>query len=195
MSLSKKDLRLEMLSRRQAMSPELVRENGLIIQEHIMGLKLWQEAKRVLLYMPVKNEVATAQLLGDALAGQKALLLPRCRRDRAGSMDLAEISSLGQLSRGLFDIPEPDAALCPSLPPSGWNLDLAVIPGVAFDRQGFRLGYGGGYYDRFLAELAGRYKTVTIGLAYSFQVLDALPADQWDTPVNMLCLEKGVIEL
>ena len=195
MSLSKKDLRLEMISRRQAMSPELARESGLLIQEHIMGLKLWQEAKRVLLYMPVKNEVATTELLRNALAKQTALLLPRCRRDRAGSMDLAEISSFDQLSRGLFDIPEPDAALCPSLPPSGWNLDLAVIPGVAFDRHGYRLGYGGGYYDRFLSALAGGYKTVTVGLAYSFQVLDALPTDKWDTPVNMLCLEKGVIEL
>lgn len=91
---------------------------------------------------------------------------------------------------------EPDPLACPALPPghAEFKPDLIIVPGVGFDMQGNRLGFGAGYYDRYLAHPSMK-DTVKIGFAYSFQILPELPADPWDVRMNALCSEKELIWL
>lgn len=193
--MDKKDFRLEMLRERQALGRDEVSRRSRIIQERLLELPEWREAERVLLYMPVRNEVDVLLLLSEAWSRNMTVLLPRCRRDRAGIMDIAQVHGLDDLSVGLFNIMEPCEDRCPGLGPEEWDLDMAVIPGLAFDQRGYRLGYGGGYYDRFLPRAAETKKTVLAGLCFSFQLVEALPADDWDTPMNLICTEDQLVRI
>ena len=102
-------------------------------------------------------------------------------------MDIACAACEDELTPGPYSIMEPDAATCPAV--TMCSPDLAIIPGVCFDRRGHRLGFGGGYYDRLLAtdDMRG---TLTIGLGYTFQLVDKLPTQPWDKTVNIICTEE-----
>lgn len=109
-------------------------------------------------------------------------------------MCLAPCACAADLKPGRYGIAEPDPARCPAIDmdaASTFAPDLAVIPGVAFDQQGNRLGHGAGYYDRFLAHPA-MARTALVGLAYTFQIVPALPVAPWDRPVHALCTEEGL---
>ncbi len=189
MTMAKQDERKKLLEQRRALPEEQVRAMSQIIQERILELDAWKQAEEVLLYMPVRNEVDTKLLLEDAWGRGVRVLLPRCRRDRAGIMDPAAAACFDDIKLGMLNIPEPDPETCPVA--KDWSPDVALIPAVAFDRRGYRLGYGGGYYDRFLA-LHAMKNSLLIGLGYSFQLVDTLPTDQYDTPVKMLCTEESI---
>ncbi|KAF5029345.1 5-formyltetrahydrofolate cyclo-ligase [anaerobic digester metagenome] len=113
-------------------------------------------------------------------------------------MCLAPCACAADLKPGRYGIAEPDPTRCPAIDmnaepgsASSFAPGLAVIPGVAFDRQGNRLGHGAGYYDRFLAHPA-MARTALVGLAYAFQIVPALPVAPWDRPVHALCTEEGL---
>jgi 5-formyltetrahydrofolate cyclo-ligase len=97
------------------------------------------------------------------------------------------VDGLDQVRLGRFGILEPDPGACRMA--GGTPPEVAVVPGVAFDRRGFRLGFGGGYYDRLFARQETA-RTLRIGLAYDFQVVDRLPAEPWDQPMHALCTPK-----
>ncbi|MBF0514131.1 MAG: 5-formyltetrahydrofolate cyclo-ligase [Desulfovibrionaceae bacterium] len=115
----------------------------------------------------------------------------RCRPGEPGIMDLACPRCEEHLIPGAYGILEPDPAACPS--ELGASAELIVVPGLAFDRRGCRLGCGGGYYDRLLAcpQFAS---TLTIGAAYAFQVVETLPQEPWDVRLRAICSENEYIE-
>ena len=112
----------------------------------------------------------------------------------AGTMRFLPCRGEGDLVPGRFGIPEPRPAADSLGTPEGWPPDLIVVPGLAFDRQGHRIGSGGGYYDRFFAA-PSMADCVRIGLAYGFQVLDTIDPDAWDKPVTALATEGGLLWL
>ena len=211
-------LRRAMLARRAALPPDEVARLGHAAQDALLTSPAWQAARQVLLYVAVRNETATARLLDAAWADGKQVLLPRCvtsapassanaaasgstsapTADCDNEMCLAPCACAADLKPGRYGIAEPDPARCPAIDmdaapgsASSFAPDLAVIPGVAFDRQGNRLGHGAGYYDRFLAHPA-MVLTALVGLAYAFQIVPALPVAPWDRPVHALCTEEGL---
>ena len=165
-------------------------------QERILGLAQWQTARQVLLYSPVRGEIDTRLLFEAALAAGKQTLFPRCISPRAagyaGCMELAPCTGPEQLIPGSFKIPEPSPHHCPPLAAEQLKLDLALIPGVAFSRKGERLGYGGGYYDRFFAANL-QPCCLFIGFCAGFQLLDSLPSEPWDLKVDAVCTEEEII--
>lgn len=189
----KQRLRTDMTIRRAAQSPALIREKGALAQRALLDCDAWQKSRQVALYMAVRGEMPTDMLLAEAWNAGRQVLLPRCRKGEIGAMEFVPCASLEDLETGSFGIPEP----LPRLPALDWNHpdlipDVLVAPGVAFDRRGFRLGYGAGYYDRALARQRER---LSVGLAFAWQVLEALPAEPWDCPVTCLCTEEGIIWL
>lgn len=197
-------LRRAMLARRAALPPDEAARLGHAAQDALLASPAWRNARQVLLYVAVRNEAATARLLDAAWADGKQVLLPRCvtpaspTADCDNEMCLAPCACAADLKPGRYGIAEPDPARCPAIdmdaaPGSAPNFapDLAVIPGVAFDRRGNRLGHGAGYYDRFLAHPA-MARTALVGLAYAFQIVPALPVAPWDRPVHALCTEEGL---
>lgn len=192
----KRRIRQEMAARRAAQPVAQARQRGLAAQGALLDHALWREARQVALYMPIRGEVDTALLLREAWDAGRQVALPRCGADGPGQMDFVLCAGPEDVSPGRFGILEPVA----SLPPLAWEgegsgvfaPDVLVVPGVAFDRQGRRLGYGGGYYDRALSRM-GRRGGWRVGLAYAWQVCARLPSDDWDCPVNCLCTEEGLV--
>lgn len=150
---------------------------------------VWKNARAVALYAAVRGETGTSALLAAAFASGKQVLLPGCA-NADGQMELLLCSGPHALQTGAYGIPEPVVEASGggrAAEPPG----LIVMPGVAFDREGYRLGMGGGYYDRFLARPENR-ACPRIGFAYAFQIVDRLPRESWDMPVHALCTEKGL---
>lgn len=188
----KKLLRQEYLTRRRGLSVDAARAQALAAQSALLNAPQWKEARQVAVYMPIRGEMDTALLLEDAWARKVQVLLPRCVPGATGRMDFVPCDSRARLKQGVFGIWEPDPD-CAALP---WDKDilcpdLVVVPALAFDAQGFRLGYGGGYYDRALGHPCFAL-TRTVGLNYAACCGAPLPHEAWDYPVQALCTEEGL---
>ena len=179
-------MRKEMLAKRQAFSPQDAAAASAAVTARVMALPQWQRAREVLAYLPVKGELDTRALAEQLLRDGRRLLLPRCRDKAPGCLDLGRIDRLSEAAPGHFGIPEPPADRC--RPPEDFAPDLILVPGLAFDLAGKRLGFGGGYYDRLLAlpMAAGAF---VVGLGYAFQLVPLLPAEAWDRPMDAVVTE------
>ncbi len=186
----KSNLRKRLLAERRTLAPATAAEASRRACARILDTAVWRRAEQVLLYMAVRNEVDASPLFEDLRSRGVCVLLPRCRKDEPGELDLGRVDAPGQARRGAFGIPEPDQNAC--RPPEAFSPNVIVVPGVGFDRRGGRLGFGGGYYDRLLSKPCMREAT-HIGLAYAFQVLDELPAEPWDRPLHAVATEKEML--
>jgi 5-formyltetrahydrofolate cyclo-ligase len=178
----KRALRESMLVARAALSERAVAQKSAVIQGRLLGLDEFRHARLVHCYVGVKaGEVRTDRILAETLRSGRRLALPRIEGDR---LIHHEIRSTEELVPARFGLYEPPSS-APRIDPA--EIDLVVVPGLAFDRAGNRLGFGKGYYDRFLGEArAGK-----VALLYAVQLLDEVPADEHDVPVDMLVTEKG----
>ncbi|GAB6060252.1 5-formyltetrahydrofolate cyclo-ligase [Desulfonatronum parangueonense] len=187
--MSKRILRSRLTARRRSMQAEDALRRSHAVQERVRELPNWEAMRTVLVYLPFQNEVDTWELIHELWGRGVQTLAPCCRPDCPGEMDFYRFRSPEDLLPGSYSIPEPDPGRCSMVDPL--ICDCILTPGVAFDRQGFRLGFGGGYYDRLLA-LTG-VEVLTIGMAYDFQVLDDLPREPHDQSVQVLCTDKETI--
>ncbi len=138
-------------------------------------------------YYPVGSEISTAEIIDYALRKGIIVAFPKCL-DGNGTMDFFAADDLkNQLSEGMYSIMEPDISKCSKAVFS--KNSVCIVPGLAFDRLGYRLGYGKGYYDRFLCEFKGK----SIGLCYNECLCDNLPYDKYDCKVDMIITEKEII--
>lgn len=184
-SAAKKMLRREMLRKRQACDSGMLKLRSRLCQANLLESRLWLKARSVALYAAIRDEVETGMLLECALKTGKQVFLPRIADPAQGAMRLAPCNSVAELTPGIWNIPEPPDG------PEPESLDLIVMPGLAFDSAGRRLGYGGGYYDRYLdsrPDLAAH----RAGLCLSFQIVEAVPADKWDARVDSICSERAL---
>ena len=151
----------------------------------LQSLPVFKQASVIAGFYPIKSEVNLIPLLAQTLAEGKVLLLPRCRAD--GTLVFHRVKRLSDLVPGTYGIPEPSVH-SPVVEPA--LIDLILVPGLAFDRGGFRIGYGKGYYDRLLPLLRG--DCITCGVAFSLQLADCVPLEPFDLPVQLLVSERGV---
>ncbi len=155
------------------------------ILEGILSLPEYAGADVVYAYVSKAAEPDTAELIRAALAAGKRVAVPRCLPETAG-MDFFEIASPEDLAPGAYGVREPVPGRCRPVRLSGKA--VCVVPGLGFDLRGYRLGYGKGYYDRFLAGFGG----FTIGPCYSGCVRRSIPRGFYDRPVDVLVTEKYV---
>jgi len=160
----------------------------LAVQQALLGSSAWKEAERVVLYASFASEVRTDLLLRQAWAGGKEVFLPRCRPGESGRMDMILCRSGEDLEVSPMGMAEPRLSQNSRFL-DGRGKALVVVPALAFDRRGFRLGYGGGYYDRFLDGEA----FFSVGLTVRELVAELLPREPWDRPVSALCTEEGML--
>ena len=191
--LAKSELRPRLRARRSALreGPEGAGRCRRM-QRRLLAGDLWSRSRRVVLYCAVKGEPDTALLLEAAWRSGREVFLPRCRPGQPGEMDLAACAGSEELRISGFGIPEPElnaeSRLLSEAELQAGEETLLVVPGLAFDRRGHRLGYGGGYYDRLLARAA----CSSVGLCFGELVLPELPLDAWDRAVSFLCTEDGL---
>ena len=143
---------------------------------------IFQQGETILAYMPIKGEADLTALLDRH--PEKQWILPRIIPEEDHRMVFHPYDA-ARLARHPFGMAEPAADL-PTIPPEA--MQLALVPGLAFDRRGWRLGYGGGYFDRFLKSFAG----TSVGIAFHALFLDSLPHDQFDFPVQWILTENGI---
>lgn len=185
----KKQLRAEHLARRRSLPADEKAARDQQITSLFVSLTSYRYAETLLLYYPRADEIDTLEILSVALAGGKRVALPCTNRD--GTMIFRYISSENDLIPGNFNIPEPSPDCEPFDPDVAAKGTLMILPGLAFDRSGYRLGYGKGYYDRYLENRS----IATAGLIYSDFVSPKLPRGRYDLPVQFLVTEKGVIRV
>lgn len=159
-------------------------------QERLINSDWFREAGTILIYMAFRGEVRTQMIATAAGAAGKRLCLPRVQSRTRRLVLHAYSGDPTTLAEGAFGIREP----AQDWPEVGFSeVDLVVAPGVAFDLGGYRLGYGGGYYDRTLVEVrAGNPAVRVVGLAYEFQVLGSLPVEEHDMRLDGLVTERAL---
>ncbi|MGI0004839.1 MAG: 5-formyltetrahydrofolate cyclo-ligase [Nitrososphaera sp.] len=170
-------MRRQMLERRNSLATGQVEEQSRLVQGHVIASKEFAHAKVIGAYHAAGSEVRTSMIIDTAVKQGKKVALPRTEGDRMVFYELA-----GGLVEGKFGIMEPR----PTTPVDG--IDLIIVPGVAFDLKGCRVGYGKGYYDRFLS----MQHSFSMGLAYSFQILDELPRGRFDRRIAAVATESGI---
>ena len=182
--MSKQLIRQRLLNQRQQLEGSSCARHSAAVQGYILDSKVYAAADSVALYASVHNEVQTDLVLDSALVAGKTVCYPRLENEK---IVFIEVSSLDDLKPGRFGVPEPQGQK--NILPE--NLDLVLVPGVAFDSQGHRLGYGFGCYDRALALCRN---TDFIGLAYAFQVVKHLPSEEHDIRLDYLATECEMLE-
>jgi len=174
------------MPKRRAFSHDMWMASSRIAQNNLLSLREYLSAGCIALYAAVHQEVDTNLICSSALESAKRVLYPAIYGDE---MLFRQVESLDSLRKGAFGIPEP--------PPTGMDHladepDLIVVPGVAFDLSGQRIGYGKGYYDRFLKH-PGR-KACLVGLCHDFQLIDeTIPADMHDIQMNIIVTDRRIV--
>lgn len=183
---SRKCLRAEAIRRRDNI-PRTIRSE--LSQRIINRVINWIEGNTVIavqIYLSMRSEVETDGLLDYLFASKKIALAPLMDVKRRTLTPYRISHSKTDFVSHPYGMREPDRKTCPSYPPD--EIDLIIVPGVAFDRKGNRIGYGGGFYDRFLPRCP---QAVWIGLAYQAQIIsDTLP-QPWDIPLQHIVTEDG----
>jgi len=175
-------LRQNLLARRRALPAEQRAEQNAAIVRRIRDSARWRTARTIVAYASLPEEVDTWPLLQAALREGKKLVLPRIERRDIEWHAVTGLARGSDLTEGPFGILEPAPAAQRWRPMPGDEPVLWLIPGVGYDRCGTRLGHGAGYYDRALRGAQARRNSV--GLAYSCQRVDIIPAAPWDWPVE-----------
>ncbi len=190
----KQGLRQSIIAARQKLAAEERIELSRKITIRILNLQSYKQAKTVLVYMSFGAEFATGALLQHALAEGKQVLLPRVN-SATNQLDLYRIRDLQQdLAPGAWDIPEPIIARCSQIEALE-QLDFILLPGVAFGRDGSRLGYGGGFYDKLLARIAqSEGHPALAAAAFGMQLINGIPQEATDRKVEWLLTENEVID-
>ena len=175
--LTKQKIRSKILMRLKIQKEENRDRKSRIIKEKLFRTKVFKRAKKVMFYIALKGEVDTKEMIKEAQRQGKIVTVPVCKRDSL-SLRPGILDEHAKLKIGPYGVHEPVEEQCTRLK----NLDLVIVPGLAFDKKGNRIGRGKGYYDRFLGKLPK--KTHSIGLAFEFQILPNVPVLTHDVSVT-----------
>lgn len=183
--MNKQELRKRYLAMRKGHPQEQLRTAGEQICARVMALGEVDAAKCIMTYLSFGGEVDTYALVERLCAMQKTVCAPLCNTSDA-TMEAYQIGGIASLTKGAYGIlePKPEQLILPE------EMDCILVPGCAFGRNFHRIGYGKGYYDRFLPRAKNAVK---IGLCYDFSLVENLTADPMDIPVDIIVTEKEVL--
>ncbi len=182
----KTQIRHNYLKQRDSMENAQIRALGARIRSNFKasGLSKVPEGASVMLYASFRNEADTWGIIDDLTAAGVTVLLSRTRK---AGLEVYEYKGRESLKRNSFGILDPDPEVCP--PGDLEKVSLVIVPGVVFDRRGGRVGFGAGYYDRFLPKVP---QAVKVGLCYENQIIGNVPTDDNDIPMDYLLTEEGL---
>jgi 5-formyltetrahydrofolate cyclo-ligase len=183
--MPKRNLRHQMLARRRGIDVAEYRAASLLVQRAFMSTSEFRRAKVLALYHAVHNEVATSLVHAAALADGKTVIYPVVT---GGSLVFRQVVDDKDLHAGTYDIREP-LAVCPEV--AIGEAEAVIVPGVAYDLRGQRIGYGKGYYDKVLHQLEGQGRL--IGFCFDFQVVEELKGEPHDVQMDIIITDRRVI--
>ena len=174
--MNKQELRKSIREQKRAMTEAQIQEKSRLLGQLFAASALYRNAKTIYGYMPYNQEVRTVPMLEQAIRDGKRVAIPKCYGDE---MRFIFMEDLSQVEKGYAGIPEPveDAPIADD------ETALVLMPGLAFDPEGHRIGYGGGFYDKFLAKEPNH---PTLALCYDFQMMEKLETEEFDIPVDQV---------
>jgi 5-formyltetrahydrofolate cyclo-ligase len=188
--MTKLDIRKKLLALREQLSPDARAANSATITERLSQLSEYRQAETVLGYMNFGAEFASELWIRQVLADGKRLALPRVNH-HTSQLGLYWVDDLeNQLAPGLWGIREPIVERCERLDTLN-EVEFVLLPGVAFARDGARLGYGGGFYDKLLARMT--HQPVLVAAAFALQVVEQIPQEATDMKVEWIITEQETI--
>ena len=187
--MDKRAFRETIFQQRDALTAEQIREKSLKIADQLYSLSLYIQAGTVMFFLSFRSEVDTRPAVEKSMALGKQVCIPKAIPKTREMIPSQLLDWEQDLVPGAYDIPEPRPEKLRPVEPA--QIDLLIVPGVAFDLRGNRLGYGGGYYDRFFPLL--RPKIPLVALAFELQIVSAVPVEEWDRQVHCIVTENRVI--
>lgn len=188
-TLAKSDIRKTILDKRNSISPLDIVNNSRIISNSVISTKEYQSSFSVGIYYSIGSEVKTFDIIKHSLENKKEIALPRVIDSTKIQFfkimeDKFEKIKFTKGKYGIFENSMSTTIID--------KIDLLIIPGIAFDLKGYRIGYGKGYYDRFLS--LGKSKCI-MGLSYESQIINGIPNNEHDIPVDIIITEKKIIRI
>lgn len=183
----KDEIRAEYSARRASMDPAEKKRRDDAICRAATALASFRYAEYVLLYAATENEIQIQAIAEEALARGKKIAFPRCDKE-SHTMQYHLVSSLDELAQDSYGILEPPQENPIYDPENDLGSAVCFVPGLVYDKAGYRLGYGKGFYDRYLSHFSG----CTLGVVYSDYILPTVPRGRFDVSVDILLTEKGV---
>ena len=174
--MDKTALRKEIREKKRAMTPEQIEKASYALAQQFFATSYYREAKTLYGYLPYNQEVRTEPILLQALKDGKKVAVPKVYGD---TMRFIYLEDLNGIEKGYAGIPEPVA----DEPVAADETALVLMPGLAFDKEGHRIGYGGGFYDKFLSAAPDH---PTVARSYDFQMLPNLETEEFDVPVDLV---------
>ena len=187
MNMTKNELRQKYRALRDSFGEEFIQNASLLACENLKNSKIFADSDIVLLYYPVKNEISPLPIVDFCLKTEKTVAFPVCQKE-SSTLIFKRISTIGDLSQSSFGLFEPNES-CETVTPT--KNTVCIVPALLFSRDGHRIGYGKGYYDRFLTDFEG----ISVGFSYSALVLDKIAHEKHDIPLDMIINESEVLKI
>lgn len=181
----KKEIRKNMIKLRDSFDCDELNKLSRQIVKNVINWTKYKVSNTIMLYSSIKSEVRINDLIKKGIEDKKIVMLPKTIKDDKELFPCI-IEDINELEVGNYGILEPKGNKVLDKD----SIDIILVPGVAYDYNGFRIGYGAGYYDRFLKD----YKGIKAGVCYSFQVIDDVFHDSYDINMDYLITEKGIIK-
>lgn len=181
----KGDLRKCMKEKRAALSEEEALQKNQAIHSKLLASSVLEEAEKILVYLSFDHEIDTRPLIDRWLEEKRQVYVPVMEAETRSIFPVRIFEGYRNLPKNNYGIQEPSLDEASVLDVG--QLDLVIVPGLAFDKLGNRLGYGGGYYDRFIPKLSETAKTVA--LCYGFQLVEEVPVDPFDQKIQLILTE------
>lgn len=188
--MKKKDLRKIHLTIRNRLNQEEIKEKSKKIFENLSAFPNFKAKNNIMTYVSFGTEVYTHRFIEDSISKGKNIVVPLCDPSTKELILSSVLDMREDLKRSNFGILEPKKGSLRLF--SQKNLEIILVPGLAFTEGGTRLGYGGGYYDRFLSTISK--KIPKIALAFELQIVKDLPEDSYDVPMDYIFTEKRIIQ-
>ncbi|MGI5901771.1 MAG: 5-formyltetrahydrofolate cyclo-ligase [Desulfitobacteriia bacterium] len=185
--LTKETARSSRLQCRKSLTTEERHLKSMAIQKIVFSLPGYKDSSTVMVYLDFQEEVETTAIAENILETGKRLIIPFCQGQEILPCQIVDLTR--DIQKGKFGIREPRAGRLNPVDPR--EIDLVLVPGVAFDSQGNRVGFGRGYYDRFLPQL--RADTLLVGLAFSCQMAEKIEVEEHDVRMSLIVTEDGII--
>lgn len=187
--LNKKNIREEIIDKRNNLILDIKQNYDSLIFEEIINSEIYKKSKKIFTYISFGSEVDTIKLINYSFSNNKEVYVPKINKQTKDMIAL-KIHNFNNMSVDKWGIIEPKSVDKANI---GTDFDLIIMPGIAFDKQGNRIGYGGGYYDKYISKLNNASNL--LALAYDFQIIQDIESESHDIKVDFILTNKGFIKV
>lgn len=188
--LDKKIIRREVLTKRAALGKEGILSLSKKVIENLAEMDYYKNAKTIFTFISFGSEIDTHEFIKKGISEDKRMLVPVTFHQNR-EMKPSLLKNFNDLEIGYYNILTPKKESIEYIDPK--EIDLVIVPGAAFDKEGYRVGYGGGFYDRFLSEKISP-DVPKIAIGFDLQIIPQVPREEFDFPVDYIVTESGIIE-